>query len=188
MDDQDTSTVTVTPVDGDGDVNALKMRKALGRFVTGVTIVTTSDIATADGEPGEVHGMTANAFTSVSLRPPLVLISLASTAKIHQLVTRTGRYGVSILAADQEALSLHFAGAAKLGHLVDLMWRDGLPLVRGALVHLTCTVRDSYEAGDHTLHVAEVNRLWYRNGDPLVYYTGTFRALELLIHDGLWGF
>lgn len=183
MDESQAMAASSLAPDAAGEVSVPQLRKALGRFVTGVTVVTTTDRAGI-----AAHGMTANAFTSVSLRPPLVLISVARTAKLHPLIDRSGRYGVSILAGDQQALSLHFAGVADLSHQVELVWRDGLPLVQGALAQLTCSVRDTHPAGDHLLYVGEVNGLWHRNGDPLVYYTGAFRALELLLPDNLWGF
>lgn len=166
------------------EVSPLHMRKALGRFASGVTIVTTAECEDEDA----VHGMTANAFTSVSLDPPLVLVSISTRAKMDERIRQTGRYGVSILAGDQEPLSLHFAGAAHQPDLVKFVWRNGVPLLEGALVHLACTVTDSHPAGDHTLHVGQVERLWYDDGHPLVFYTGSFRSLELLGRDDPWGF
>ncbi|WP_187585809.1 flavin reductase family protein [Gordonia sp. OPL2] len=162
----------------------LRMRKALGRFASGVTIVTT-----AEGHDDEsVHGMTANAFTSVSLDPPLVLVSIANRARMNEKITATGRYGVSILAGDQEPLSLHFAGAAHEPDLVRFTWRKGVPLLDGALVHLSCSVTDSHPAGDHTLHVGRVEELWYDDGRPLLFYTGSFRTLDLQGTADGWGF
>lgn len=134
-----------------------------------------------------MHGMTANAFTSVSLDPPLVLVSIANRAKMNTKIADTGRYGVSILASDQEPLSLHFAGAVSEPDLVRFTWRRGVPLLDGALVHLSCTVTDSHPAGDHTLHVGRVEELWFDDGHPLLFYTGSFRALELQGDHG-WGF
>ena len=162
----------------------LRMRKALGRFASGVTIVTTAESESEDS----VHGMTANAFTSVSLDPPLVLVSISTRARMDTKITETGRYGVSILAGDQEPLSLHFAGGTQQPDLVRFVWRTGVPLLEGALVHLACTVIDSHPAGDHTLHVGQVDQLWYDDGRPLVFYTGSFRALELQGRDDGWGF
>lgn len=166
------------------EVTALHMRKALGRFASGVTIVTTAECDDEDS----VHGMTANAFTSVSLDPPLVLVSIANRAKMNDRIAETGKYGVSILAGDQEPVSLHFAGAAQQPDLVRFVWRRGVPLLEGALVHLACTVVASYPAGDHTLHVGRVEQLSYDDGHPLVFYTGSFRSLELLGRDEPWGF
>jgi flavin reductase (DIM6/NTAB) family NADH-FMN oxidoreductase RutF len=170
--------------EADSEVTPLHMRKALGRFVSGVTIVTTAESQHEDS----VHGMTANAFTSVSLDPPLVLVSISTRAKMDQRIRESGRYGVSILACDQEPLSLHFAGAANQPDLVRFVWRKDVPLLDGALVHLACTVVDSHPAGDHTLHVGRVEQLWYDDGNPLVFYTGSFRSLELLGQDHHRGF
>jgi flavin reductase (DIM6/NTAB) family NADH-FMN oxidoreductase RutF len=158
-----------------GEVSPLAFRQALGRFVSGVTVVTT---ARGLAEHPEVHGMTANAFTSVSLRPPLVLVSVSTRAHLDPRIAETGRYGVSVLGRDQEQLARHFAGGPRRPEPVEFVWRDGLPLVDGALVHLTCTVRASYPAGDHTLHVARVDSLWFQDGPPLVFYTGALRGLE----------
>lgn len=168
----------------DRAVTPLDMRKALGRFASGVTIVTTAECE----DEAAVHGMTANAFTSVSLDPPLVLVSISTRAKMDQRIRECGRYGVSILAGDQEPLSLHFAGATQQPDLVRFTWRKGVPLLQGALVHLACTVVDSHSAGDHTLHVGRVEQLWYDDGHPLVYYTGSFRSLELIGGDDRMGF
>jgi flavin reductase (DIM6/NTAB) family NADH-FMN oxidoreductase RutF len=168
----------------DRDVSPVHMRNALGRFVSGVTVVTTAEYEDDDS----VHGMTANAFTSVSLDPPLVLVSISTRAKMDRRIKESRRYGVSILALDQEPVSLHFAGAAQQPELVRFVWRDAVPLLEGALVHLVCTVVDSHPAGDHTLHVGRVEKLWYDDGHPLVFYTGSFRSLELRSLEEHFGF
>jgi len=162
-------------------VTGQSLRKALGGFASGVTVVTT-------GAADEVHGMTANAFTSVSLDPPLVLVSIATTAKMDARIAATGRYGVSILCREQEPVSLHFAGGKSCPERVRFVQRGGVPLLDGALVHLACTVYDSHPAGDHTLHVGHVDELWSCHGDPLVFFTGSFRALEIVREDANWGF
>lgn len=179
-------TAVTTPAENleDLDPTPLRMRKALGRFASGVTIVTTAE----SEDEASVHGMTANAFTSVSLDPPLVLVSIANRARMNEKISSTGRYGVSILANDQEPLSLHFAGAKNEPDLVRFTWRKGVPLLDGALVHLSCSITDSHPAGDHTLHVGRVEELWYNDGHPLLFYTGSFRALELQGNDDGWGF
>lgn len=140
------------------------------------------------GAGDEVHGMTANAFTSVSLDPPLVLVSIATTARMDQLIRETGHYGVSILCRSQEPISMHFAGGKQCPDEVRFIERAGVPLLDGALVHLACSVHDSHPAGDHTLHIGHVDHLWSEHGDPLVFFTGTFRALEIVREDAPWGF
>lgn len=161
-----------------------RMRQALGRFASGVTIVTTAD----GPDKASVHGMTANAFTSVSLNPPLVLVSIANRARMNARILETGSYGVSVLARDQEPLSLHFAGAPQDPDPVRFVWRGDVPLLDGALVHLACTVQASHPAGDHTLHIGHVDRLWYDHGQPLVFYTGSFQWLETTPQPEPWGF
>jgi flavin reductase (DIM6/NTAB) family NADH-FMN oxidoreductase RutF len=163
---------------GDRAVNMAGLRRALGRFTSGVTVVTTASALSAD-----VHGMTANAFTSVSLDPPLVLISVSTDAKCNRRIVESGRYGISILGAEQHALCSHFAGAAQRPDLVKFLWRDGLPLIVAALAHLVCTVRASHPVGDHTLHIGEVDQLWERDGAPLVFYNGQLRALGAAAAD-----
>ena len=162
-------------------VTGQALRKALGRFASGVTVVTT-------GSGADIHAMTANAFTSVSLDPPLVLISIATKAKMDARIAEAGRYGVSILCRTQEPVSLHFAGGKPCPEQVRFVERGGVPLLDGALVHLACRVYDSHPAGDHTLHVGYVDELWSQHGDPLVFFTGTFRGLEIVREDAPWGF
>jgi len=142
----------------------------MGRFASGVTIVTTV-------RDGVVSGMTANSFVSVSLEPQLVLVSLAHSSRMRDLLQETGRYAVSVLAEEQEPLSRHFAGLAH--HAVEPVfeWRAELPLVEGALAHLCCRVVDAHPAGDHMLYVGEVEDLAYREGRPLLFYAGSYRTL-----------
>jgi flavin reductase (DIM6/NTAB) family NADH-FMN oxidoreductase RutF len=163
-----------------GEVNPARLRAALGRFVSGVTIVTTVlDDA--------VHGMTANAFTSVSLEPPLVLVSIAARAKMDGWIRASGRYAVSILRRDHERLSLHFAGTPlRTPPAPAFTWRLGLPFLDGALAQLACSVSDSHPAGDHVLHIGRVEGLWYQPGEPLVFHAGMFRALDTQ-EEQTWG-
>jgi len=158
------------------------LRKALGTFASGVTIVTTEI-------DGEVFGMTANAFTSVSLDPPLVLVSIAETAKMRDRIARSGRYGVSVLCRSQEAQALQFAGVRlKKPEDTTFVWRSGVPLIDGALVHLACSVFASHPSGDHILQVGLVNELWHTHGEPLVFFTGAFRDLSVPQTHPEWGF
>ena len=162
-------------------VTAQALRTALGRFVSGVTVVTT-------GTGDDVHAMTANAFTSVSLDPPLVLVSIATKATMDVEIAANRRYGVSILCREQESVSIHFAGGQPCPDKVRFVERGGVPVLDGALVHLACSVYDSHPAGDHTLHVGHVDELWSGHGDPLVFFTGSFRALEIVREEQPWGF
>lgn len=143
-------------------------RQALGRFATGVTVVTTV-------EEGRVHGMTANAFCSVSLEPPLVLISVEMHRQMHRLLARSGRYGVSILSEDQEEIAQHFAGRSQEGLAVPFVWHEGYPLIDGAIAYVTCKIIDAHPVGDHTLYIGQVEYLGStEERAPLLYYGGRY--------------
>ena len=146
-------------------------RRTLGMFATGVTVVTTQ----ADDQ---VHGMTANAFMSVSLRPPLVTISVDRRARMHVLLHEGRRYGISVLADEQRALSDRFAGRTteEAGEVeFDLVHET--PLVRGALAHIVARVVRSYWGGDHSLFLGQVEYARYGEGRPLLFHGGRYERL-----------
>jgi flavin reductase (DIM6/NTAB) family NADH-FMN oxidoreductase RutF len=146
-------------------------RNTMGRFTTGVTVVTTS-------VGDQVHGMTANGFMSVSLDPPLVVVSIARRAKMHEALTEAGAYGVSVLCDHQETLSGHFAGFPVEGLVPEFDWADGIPTIAGALAQVVATVTDAHPAGDHTLYVGHVTRFKVlEKANPLVFHEGRYRAL-----------
>jgi flavin reductase (DIM6/NTAB) family NADH-FMN oxidoreductase RutF len=167
-------------VDAARSVDAQVMRSTLGRFCTGVTAVTT-----AIGD--DVHAMTANAFTSVSLEPPLVLVSIDHRTKMHRLLPASARYGVSVLASDQESTAWHFAGRPMRdpGELFE--WASGVPLVRGAIAHVGCSLYAQHEAGDHTLYLGLVEYLDSRPGDPLLFHGGGFERMVQQQLEQAWG-
>jgi len=152
-------------------IDAGAMRRTLGRFTTGVTVVTTA-------RDGEVHAMTANAFTSVSLDPPLVLVSVDHRTRMHQLLPDTRHYGVSVLSSDQERVAWHFAGRPlhDPGELFE--WTGDVPFVRGAIAQVGCSLDAEHAAGDHTLYLGLVEHLHSRPGDPLVFHAGAFGRLS----------
>lgn len=152
-------------------VDSLQFRRALGRFASGITVITAA-------HEGTVHGMTANAFVSVSLDPPLVLISVDNRSQMHQKLSQSGQYGVSILAEGQEAFSQHFAGRAQEGLEIPFVWREGVPLLEGALAHLVCRVVNVHPEGDHTLYIGQVEHLNHKDGVPLIFYSGRYAGLE----------
>ena len=154
---------------------AKEFRQVMGRFATGVTVVTTV-------ERGAAHGMTANGFLSVSLRPPLVLVSLGR-CKMNELLPRSGRYGVSVLSHDQHHFAGHFAAQKASPVEPTFTWQDGVPLLEGAIAHLVCRVADVHRAGDHVLWIGEVEYLAHREDEPLLFYTGRFGTLADL-QDG----
>jgi flavin reductase (DIM6/NTAB) family NADH-FMN oxidoreductase RutF len=154
-----------------GDDPAVALRRTLGLFATGVTIITTRA-----GE--QVHGMTANAFMSVSLEPPLVLISVDRRTRMCQLLHEGRRYGVSVLHEDQSALSDLFAGrAAEDAPQPRFPLVHDTPLVEGALAHFVARVSRSYWGGDHSLFLGQVECARYREGAPLLFHGGRYGRL-----------
>jgi len=165
-----TGVAKLTPKAAAVEAAARELRSVMGRFATGVTVITTIDRDT-------IHGMTANAFLSVSLRPPLVLVSLGR-CRMNEMLPRTGRYGVSVLACDQEHFAAHFAAQRASPVEPRFVWEHGLPLLDGALAQIVCRVVDIHPAGDHVLWIGEVEHLHHRDGEPLLFYTGRFGTLS----------
>lgn len=156
--------------------NPRDFRNALGRFASGVTVITVH-------HEDHTHGMTANAFVSVSLDPPLVLVSLDNRSNMHRILPQVRRYGVSVLAENQEALSNHFAGklipdlGAPRVHAGFTM-RDGIPLLDGAVAHFIVDVSEIHPAGDHTLYIGRVAHFAWRDDQPLLFYAGRYQQLR----------
>jgi len=148
----------------------MQFRNALGRFASGVTVVTAR-------YEEQTHGMTANAFVSVSLDPPLVLVSLDNRSYMHRILPRVGRYGVSVLAENQEALSNHFAGLTVEGLEIRFTIRKDIPLLEGAVAYFVVQVIDAHPAGDHSLYVGRVEHFESRDDKPLLFYAGRYQQL-----------
>lgn len=153
-------------------------RGALGAFATGVTIVTTR---------GEEHpyGMTANAFSSVSLDPPLVLVCVKSFSEGGDLIRKNGVFAVNILAAEQEPLSRYFAskdrprGRDAFGDIAHRTAVSGSPVLDGAVGYLDCVLNASHEAGDHVIFIGEVLALDFSHEvAPLLFHGGGYRFLR----------
>jgi len=153
-----------------------EFRRVLGHFAAGVTVVTT---VTGDGTR---HGLTATAFTSVSLEPPLVLVCVDKGAESHQPLQVSGAFAVNFLAADQEHLSRRFAvkGGDKFAAVQARPGRTGVPLLAGTLGHVECRTVNAVDAGDHTLFIGEVCAAEARPGDPLVYLRGAYGTVTKL--------
>jgi flavin reductase (DIM6/NTAB) family NADH-FMN oxidoreductase RutF len=154
-------------------VDSTSFRKALAQFASGVTVVTTRDTA------GEPFGLTVSAFCSVSLSPPLVLVSVDVGSEAHAGFRDSGVFAVSILAEGQDDVSRLFArpGPAKFRELSLSPGQGGLPVVPDALAHIECEVRAAHPAGDHVLYVGEIVALAVRPGRPLLYNRGGYRRL-----------
>lgn len=141
-------------------------RDAMGKFTTGVTVITTA-------VGSDVHGMTANAFMSVSLKPKLITVSVDDKANMYTKMNGAEWFAVSILREDQKTVSMNFAGQQK-DLTVDFDWHNGVPFIKNALASLICRKHQSIKVGDHTLFVGEVLELTLNNGDPLTYFGGKY--------------
>lgn len=149
----------------EAELDAHHFRKALSQFATGITIITTK---TAEGK---YVGVTANSFNSVSLHPPLVLWSLSKKASSHEAFSKATHYGVSVLGAEHEELSVRFStykGDRFEGQEI-IEGLAGVPLIPGALAHFECRIRSRHDEGDHYIMVGEVEKCDYREGEALVY-------------------
>ncbi len=151
-------------------VSPHEFRETLGRFASGVTVLTIS-------HDGERRGMTASAFVSVSLTPPLILVSVAASATMHSRMLQVERFGVNVLSTAQQGLSRHFAGKPDEGLSVPWMDHEGLPLIGGSVAQLVCQKIEAHAAGDHTLFIGEVQYSRYTDDDPLLYFRGEYHEL-----------
>jgi 4-nitrophenol 2-monooxygenase / 4-nitrocatechol 4-monooxygenase, reductase component len=149
-----------------------RFKAAMSHFTSGVTIVTTE-------HAGTPYGMTVASFASLSLNPPLVLVCIERSAKSHDAIADAGKFGVSILAHSQQAVSGRFASklddkftgvAVRRGEL-------GIPLIEDAICTLECRVHAQLPGGDHTIFVGEVTDAQMIDGPPLVYYRSSYREL-----------
>lgn len=154
-------------------VSGVEFRAALREFPTGVTVVTTR------GEGGQPYGLTASAFTSVSLEPPLVLVCVDRAATAHAALERYGWFAVNVLGEAQEALSRRFA-ISRADKFAGVRFREGLarlPILEGVVATLECRVVHRYAGGDHTIFVGQVEGASVAGGPPLLYYRGGYHHL-----------
>jgi flavin reductase (DIM6/NTAB) family NADH-FMN oxidoreductase RutF len=158
-------------------LDSADFRRAMGRFATGVTIVTV-DL------DGEVHGMTANAFASVSLDPMLVLVCVDHTTRTHAHLHAKKRFGVNVLREDQRAISEYYARPERTEENAEgeagarfERTKHGTPMLQGSLAYLECRLRSAEVAGDHTIFIAEVEDVVVREGEPLLFFRGGYRKV-----------
>ena len=155
----------------------------MGCFATGVTIITL-DLQ------GEVHGMTANAFASVSLDPPLVLVCVDHSARTHAHLHAKKRFGVNVRAESQRVISEYYARPVHVHGRAEEeagarfeRTAQGTPILHGALAYLECKLQSAREAGDHTIFIAEVEDVVVRQGDPLLFFRGKYRKIGPQVAD-----
>lgn len=156
-----------------------RFRECVGQFATGVTVVT---VATPQGP----RGATVNAFASISLDPPLVMVSLSRRSRLCSWLAGAP-FGVNILSAVQRDLGLHFAGFAG-GGAVTVAWEDcaAAPRLCGTVGFLACAPWAAYDGGDHVVYLGEVRHLDWRDADPLVFHRGAFRELGRDADPHVW--
>lgn len=155
------------------DIDPFQFRQLLGRFATGVTILT---LPTPDGQP---LGMTANSLASVSLQPPLLSVCVDREAEMHGVILQAAQFVVNVLASPQEALARRFSDKHEdrfdgVGYHLS---PEGLILLDGVLAHIICEREAAYSAGDHTIVLGRVTGGSAADGHPLLYYRGGYAAL-----------
>ncbi|MDP1585403.1 MAG: flavin reductase family protein [Bradyrhizobium sp.] len=148
-------------------VDPVAFRQAASRFVTGVAVLTALD------RRGEVCGMTANSFVSISLAPPTVLVSV-KPGRMHEAIAATGRYGVSVLPEGGKELSRHFAGRPAADALPACETVQGLPRLSGCIAFFACELIRTVDVSDHTLFIAEVSNCDYCDNLPLVFFSSRY--------------
>ncbi|MGV3489317.1 MAG: flavin reductase family protein [Tuberibacillus sp.] len=142
-------------------------RNAMGKFATGVTVITTV-------LDNQVHGMTANAFMSVSINPKLISISIDERAQMLEKINQSGKFAVNILSVEQLEISRQFAGQIKEKRPFEFDWINEMPVIPNALASVICDVYSSHKAGDHTIFIGKVTVLHMREGNPLTFYEGKY--------------
>ncbi|WP_255452178.1 flavin reductase family protein [Sporosarcina sp. ANT_H38] len=148
-------------------------RNAMGSFATGVTVITTEI-------EEEVHGMTANAFMSISLNPKLVAISIGENAKMHQHIKNANQFAINILSSDQQNVSKRFSGQLNIDSEITFDSYKGLPILEDALAVVTCELYSEYVVGDHTIFIGHVTGVKIEEKEPLMFCNGKYRELKEL--------
>lgn len=160
-------------------IDPKEFRRISGLFATGVTVITTR-------VGDNIHGMTANAFTTLSLDPLLVIVCIDLRARMHPLIQQAGTFAVNFLHEGQEAVSRNFAGQPQesVADSLHFSTDDGAPIIIGALASMRCTIQEMLPGGDHEIVIGRVTELV--RGDvgahPLVYFGGQYR--RLLVEPG----
>lgn len=147
-------------------------RRALGQFASGVTIITTR-------VGDDVHGMTANAFMSGSLEPPLIVVSVNRRGRMCTSIEASGQFGVSVLCREHEAHSRHFGGQLQNDLSPTFRWIANIPVLADALTSIAAYVVAAHECGDHILFIGQAQALEVKEGDPLLFFKGRYSELTV---------
>ena len=161
------------------DVDARVFRRVMGKFATGVTVVTFT-------HEGQLGGMTANAFMSLSVDPPMVLIAVRNQARFATSIKPGDPFGISFLHEHDEALSSHFGGRPKPDHQPNFQTLGDAPVLGGALVQLAVRANAVHMGGDHLIYTADVEALVESDGRPLLFYSGSYKQLHALDPATCW--
>jgi flavin reductase (DIM6/NTAB) family NADH-FMN oxidoreductase RutF len=151
-------------------------REVFGRFATGVAVITSAT-------PGASGGMTANAVCSLSLEPLLALVCFQNNARTLAIVRESGRLGVNVLSSQQEEVAEVFASKLPESEKLEGVphrFREGVPIIDGALSWVVCTLREEIAGGDHTIAIGEVEAMGLGDGDPLLWYGGRYHDVGLV--------
>jgi len=146
-------------------------RDAMGKFATGITIVSIND-------NNEYRGMTVNAFMSISLNPKLIAVSIDENAGMYDKLKNTTKFGVSMLKEEQRDLSMIFARQKEKDRVIEFIVRDDVPVIKDALATLSCEVDQKVKAGDHLILIAKVTDITIQDGSPILYYGGKYRTIN----------
>jgi flavin reductase (DIM6/NTAB) family NADH-FMN oxidoreductase RutF len=156
--------------------DAIKLRKILGQFATGVAIVTTNN---SDELP---CGITINSLTSVSLSPPLILFCLSKQSGTMPSFQKSKMFAINILDGEQKELSQHFA-KANIDKFKEINWHkseNGLPIFHGNIATFECQKTNEFDGGDHIIIIGEVINAWgHESHDPLIYHDGKYKKIHI---------
>lgn len=152
------------------EIDAPLFRRVMGRFASGVTVITAES-------GGEIRGMTANAFMSGSLNPPLIVVSVAKRAHMHPHLLAARRFAINILRAGQHEIADHFAGRSIAAHAPKFVYVGTVPTLAGVTTVITAETVATHECGDHTIFIGHIGTMSADDSPPLVYHAGKFGAL-----------
>ncbi|MCY1270807.1 NADH-dependent flavin reductase [compost metagenome] len=160
-------------------LDAKRFRRVMGKFATGVTVITYR-------HAGEPAGMTANAFMSLSVDPPMVLISVRKESRFASSVAPGDGFGIAFLREEHEALSRHFGGRPDPARNVEFGSHGGTPVLQGALVQLVVRANAIHPGGDHLIYTADVEAIEESDGRPLLFFSGAYKQLHALDPSHCW--
>lgn len=161
------------------DIDARVFRRVMGKFATGVTVVTFM-------HEGRFSGMTANAFMSLSVDPPMVLIAVRNQARFAAAIKPGDGFGINFLREEHEALSSHFGGRPVSDTQPGFRTIGEAPVLDEALVQLAVRANSVHEGGDHLIYTADVQALEESDGRPLLFYSGSYKQLHALDPANCW--